>query len=71
MPASDPITAIATLLTQAFDFAVDPNGFAELSRESKLKWIMRGMTDAIAKDNKPLADALFGHYRELYHETGP
>lgn len=69
--AADPVTAVAELLTKAFGFAVDANGYAELSRENKLKWIMRGVNDAIAKDDKPLADALFAEYRELYSETGP
>lgn len=65
------VGAIASLLSKLFGFAVDANGFAEMSREHKLKWIMRGINDAIAQNDPASADALFAAYRELYQETGP
>lgn len=67
--AADPITAITTLLSQVFGFAVDPNGYERLSRESKLKLIQRGIDDAIAKDNWAACDALFVQLRELRQQT--
>jgi cyanophycinase-like exopeptidase len=67
----DPVSAVATLLTKVFGFAVDENGYQELTRENKLKLIGRGINDAIAKNDWPACDALFGQYRELYQQTGP
>lgn len=71
LTAADPITAIATLLTKALGFAVGDTTFGELTREHQLKLIMRGINEAIAKDDWGTCDALFGKHRELLHETGP
>jgi hypothetical protein len=62
---------VAALLTKAFGFVVDPNGYQELSRENKLKWLMRGINDALATNNLATADGLFNEYRELYQQVGP
>lgn len=69
--AGDPITAVATLLTKAFGFAVDPTGYAALSRENKLKAMERGINDAISKNDWPTCDSLFNELRELRNQTGP
>ena len=69
--AADPVTAIATLLSEIFGFVVNPDGLASMTREAKLKWIMRGVNDALANDDRAAADALFGYYRELYAQSGP
>jgi hypothetical protein len=65
------IAEVATLLTKVFGFAVDANGYQELSRENKLKWLMRGINDALSNNDRATADALFGEYRELREQTGP
>ena len=59
------IAALATLLSKALGFAVDPDGYEQLSRENKLKLIGRGMNEAIANNDWPTADLLFANYREL------
>ena len=59
------ITAVTNLLTKALGFAVDPDGYEQLSRENKLKLIGRGMNEAIANNDWPTADLLFANYREL------
>lgn len=69
--AGDPITAIATLLTKALGFAVGDTTFGELTRENQLKLIMRGLNEAISKDDWVTCDALFERHRSLLHETGP
>jgi hypothetical protein len=69
--AGDPVTAVATLLSQAFGFAVDAEGYGKMSRESKLTWIMRGINDSIAKNDVVTHDALLNEYRELYAQIGP
>ena len=62
---TEAITAVSNLLSKALGFAVDPDGYEQLSRENKLKLIGRGMNEAIAKDDWPTADLLFANYREL------
>lgn len=69
--AADPVTAVAELLTKALGFAVGGTTFGELTRENKLKMIMRGINEAIAKNDWVTCDALFGEHRELLHQTGP
>lgn len=69
--AADPVTAVATLLTKALGFAVGEQSYGELTRENKLKLIMRGINEAIAKNDWATCDSLFGEHRELLHETGP
>ncbi len=69
--ATDPITAIATLLTKALGFAVGDTTFSELTRENQLKLIMRGINDSISRDDWATCDALFERHRELLHQTGP
>ena len=69
--AGDPITAVAELLTKALGFAVGGATFGELTRENKLKLCMRGLNEAIAKDDWATCDALFGELRDLRQQTGP
>jgi len=69
--AADPVTAIATLLSQVFGFIVDPEGYEQLARENKLKLIQRGINDAISKNDWAACDRLFVQLRELRQETGP
>lgn len=69
--ASDPITAIATLLSKVFGFIVDADGYEQLARENKLKLIQRGINDAIANNDWASCDALFIRLRELRQQTGP
>ena len=65
------IGAVAKLLSEIFGFIVDPDGFEQLTRENKLKFLMRGMNECIAKNDWPRADLLFANYRELRQQTGP
>lgn len=62
---------VAGLLTKVLGFAVGDTTFAELSRENKLKMIMRGINEAIAKDDWGTCDALFAEHRDLLQQTGP
>ena len=68
--AGDPVTAIATLLSQVFGFAVDPNGYARMSRERQLQWIQRGIDDAIRDNDWASYDALLGELRTLRQQAG-
>lgn len=69
--AGDPVTAVATLLSQVFGFIVDPDGYEQLARESKLKLIQRGIDEAIGKNDWVTCDVLFGRLRDLRQQTGP
>ena len=62
---------VAKLLSEVFGFVVDPDGYEQLTRETKLKFIMRGINECIHKDDWPRADSLFAQYRELLHQVGP
>lgn len=62
---------VAKLLGAIFGFAVDPDGYEQLSRESKLKFLMRGINEGITKDDWVTVDALFAEYRFLRQQTGP
>ncbi len=64
------VAAVTNLLSKVFGFVVDEDGYAKLSRENKLKFLMRGINEGIAKEDWPAVDALFFHYRELRAETG-
>lgn len=63
------IAEVSKLLSKAFGFAVDADGFARMSRESQLKTIARGMDVAISKNDWATVDALFGALERLYNET--
>jgi hypothetical protein len=66
---AEAITEVAKLLSKAFGFAVDPDGFARLSRESQLKTIARGMDIAISKNDWATVDALFGQLDRLCRDV--
>lgn len=63
------IAEVTKLLSKVFGFAVNPDGFARMSRDSQLKMIARGMDVAILKNDWPTVDSLFGHLDRLYVET--
>lgn len=65
------IGLVAALLTKVFGFAVDETGYAELSRERKLKLLMRGLNDATEMGDWATCDQLFHEFRQLREETGP
>lgn len=73
MPLGIPeaIAEVAKLLSKVFGFVVDPTGYEQLTRENKLKLLMRGINDAIATCDWPTCDALFAQYRELHQQVGP
>jgi hypothetical protein len=71
MSISMAIAAVAELLSKVFGYAVDPNGYEQLSRENKLKFLARGINEAIAKEDWASCDLLFAQYRELRQQTGP
>lgn len=62
---------VAKLLSEILGFAVDPTGFEQLTRENKLKFLMRGINESIATNDWARADMLFAQYRELKQQTGP
>lgn len=62
---------VAKLLSEILGFVVDPDGYEQLTRDNKLKFLMRGLNEAIAKDDWTRADILFANYRELLRQTGP
>ena len=63
------VSAVAVLLSKVFGFAVDADGFAQLSRENQLKFLARGLNEAIDKNDWPTVQALFNSYRQLKQET--
>jgi hypothetical protein len=65
------IGLVAKLLSEIFGFIVDPDGYEQLTRDNKLKFLMRGINEAITKDDWPRANALFAQYRELRQQIGP
>lgn len=62
---------VAKLLSEVFGFIVNEDGYKEMSRERKLKWIARGIDDAIATNNMSAYDQLMSELRSLRQETGP
>lgn len=62
---------VAKLLSDVFGFIVDQDGYERLTRENKLKFLMRGINECIRKDDWPMADRLFAEYRELRIQVGP
>ena len=62
---------IAKLLSEVFGFAVNEDGYKEMSRENKLKWIQRGVDDAIVNNNWAAYDQLLAELRSLRTQTGP
>ena len=62
---------VAKLLSEVLGFIVEPDGYEQLNRENKLKFIMRGINEAIHKNDWARVDLLFAQYRELLHEVGP
>ena len=62
---------VAKLLSEILEFSIDPDGYARLDRDNKLKFIMRGINAGIKKDDWTRVDLLFAHYRELLHAIGP
>lgn len=71
MSISMAIAAVAELLSKVFGYAVDPTGYEQLSRENKLKFLMRGVNAAIEQGDWEACDKLFAQYRELKQQTGP
>lgn len=73
MPMDIPaaITAVSTLLTKVFGFAVDQTGLAQLKRENLLKLIMRGIDAELGKQKPDYAniDGLFLQYEQLRIEA--
>lgn len=65
------VAAVAELLSRVFGWAVDPTGMEQLTLDNKLKLIMRGINEAIIKNDWPAADALFQQYRGLRREQSP
>ena len=70
MPLGD-VGLVAKLLSEVFGFFTTETGYTEMSRESKLKWIRRGVNDAIETNNMAAFDALLAELRELRQQTGP
>lgn len=62
---------VAKLLSEILGFIVDPDGYEQLTRENKLKFLMRGINECITKDDWVRGDLLFAEYRELRQQTGP
>lgn len=65
------VGAVAKLLSEVFGFVVDPDGYEQLTRENKLKFLTRGINECIHKDDWARVDTLFAQYRELRQQTGP
>lgn len=63
--AGDPITAIAELISKAFGFAVDPDGFERMKLEHQIEVIHAAIIVARGNGDTDTLDALFDHYREL------
>lgn len=63
--ASDPITAIADLVREAFKFATDPGGFENMKLEHQLEVIHAAVMVARTQGDTDTIDALFDRYREL------
>lgn len=60
---------VAKLLSEVFGFVVDEDGYERWSRERKLRWLARGIEDALNTDNMALYDQLLAEYRRLRDET--
>ena len=69
--AADPVTAIATLLSEIFGFVVNPDGYAMLSREMKLRKLGEALDAALNARNYDAADRVYVELRKLYREVGP
>jgi len=65
------IGLVAKLLSEVFGFVINEDGYAEMSREWKLKWISRGIDDAITNNDMAAYDQLMAELRRLRQETGP
>ncbi len=68
---SEAIAEVAKLLSKVFGFAVEPDGFAQLTRERQLKFLMRGINDATEQGDWAAVDRLLAEYRGLRGEAGP
>jgi hypothetical protein len=62
---------IVKALSEVFGFIVEPDGWEQLTRENKLKYLMRGVNECIKKDDWARCDLLFAEYRELLRQAGP
>jgi hypothetical protein len=62
---------VAKLLSEILGFVVDPDGYEQLTRENKLRFLMRGVNECMAKNDWTRCDALFAQYRELLDQAGP
>jgi hypothetical protein len=56
---------VAELLSKVFGWIVDPTGYEQLTLDNKLRIMMRGINEAMAKCDWATVDALFAEYREL------
>ena len=65
------IGLVAKLLSEVFGFVVNEDGYKEMSRENKLKWLGRGVQDAIDNGDMATYDQLLAEYRSLRTQTGP
>lgn len=56
---------VAELLSKVFGWLVDPAGYEQLTLDNKLRFLMRGINESVAKNDWATVDALFAEYREL------
>lgn len=63
------IGAVAALLTKVLGAVFDEDGLNQLTRENKLKLIMRGCNAAITNGDWASFDRLMDDYRELRQQT--
>lgn len=69
--AADPVTAVATLLSQVFGFVVDPDGLSQMKVEYEIEVIHAAIQIARSQRNDAALDGLFERYRELSKKVGP
>lgn len=60
---------VAKLLSEIFGFVVSEDGYERMSREYKLRWLGRGIQDAIDSNNMALYDQLMAEYRRMRQES--
>lgn len=62
---------VAKFLSEVLDVFVDPTKYEAWDLEKKLKWLMRGVTDAAAKNDAARIEYFLAEYRSLRGEIGP
>lgn len=63
------VSAVVALLSKVFGFAVDPDGYAALSRENQLKMLARAHNEAVDQGDWPTVQSINNEYRRLRQET--